>query len=113
MACAPPDPGLACRSRHRDRHPGREPRQQIDPRTADVRSVAALTLLLSVASGTPALAELHDAWEIETRCTERLERGVPIRDQLTEIVALRREQPAQLAPAAASSTMVWPMFLPR
>jgi len=45
------------------------------------------------------LAELHQAWAEQARTTERLERAVPIRDQLAEIVALRREQAAQLAPA--------------
>jgi thymidine kinase len=43
------------------------------------------------------LAELHDAWNREARCLERLERDDPRRDDLRAIVVLRRTQPAELA----------------
>ena len=43
------------------------------------------------------LAELQTAWEREARCLDRLERDEPRRDALREIVALRRDQAAELA----------------
>jgi exodeoxyribonuclease V alpha subunit len=43
------------------------------------------------------LAELHNAWEREARCLERLEWDEPRRDALREIAVLRRDQPAELA----------------
>jgi exodeoxyribonuclease V alpha subunit len=43
------------------------------------------------------LEELHGAWEREARCLERLERDEARRDDLREIVGLRRTLPAELA----------------
>jgi hypothetical protein len=45
------------------------------------------------------LEELHGAWEREARCLERLEREEARRDDLREIVVLRRTLPAELAAA--------------
>jgi hypothetical protein len=47
------------------------------------------------------LVELRKEWDTEARCRERLDRAVPIRDQLSEIVVLRRDHSSQLAPLAA------------
>jgi exodeoxyribonuclease V alpha subunit len=45
------------------------------------------------------LEELHGAWEREARCLERLERDEARRDDLREIVGLRRTLPADFAAA--------------
>jgi hypothetical protein len=45
------------------------------------------------------LEELHGVWEREARCLERLEREEARRDELRQIVVLRRTLPAELAAA--------------
>jgi exodeoxyribonuclease V alpha subunit len=43
------------------------------------------------------LVDLHEAWDVEQRCLQRLARDEPRRDALREIAALRRDQPGELA----------------
>jgi len=47
------------------------------------------------------LVDLHEAWDVEQRCLERLARDEPRRDALREIAALRRDQPDELATSEA------------